>query len=958
MKEKKANKTSYAHVFLGLGGSLFMIMLSSTNLYEIAELKTYDQRFLQRTAIFGPIRMDPNLATVNVDDRTLASEGRWQDWTRDKHAKIVRSIHEFGGRMVGFDVFFLEPSEVKVSQEQLLSLEIFNRDEVLSLVMDYDGDLASAFRESGIVYLGQYLDAMEEGDQVRPLDPEREGALETLASKGLLIPYPEGRETTLKVMRDIHPPLNSLVEAAKGVGFAQADPDVDGTRRKFPLVLFYEGRIVPSLALIMVCDYLQVPLTNIKVEEGEGYIRLPNAHMTDGGVKDIEIPIDPKGQLLVNWAGGFLETFQSFPHITISRLSEDRKALEALRIVKRIFVEYPEAQGDFEQLVALAQQQGVHDPGLVGGYQASLEVAGLMEQAVRADPHVKTSEVFAQLFGLTMEQVPADLGPDSPASEIEQFAPSEEYVSQVRGLLTTLDAVRINNLVAQQMDRDGIATPEQIASRIPGVSTEKASVSVEILGKIIQDGKVQATDRPLYFPPFKPITILSMGKVQQVTPDDIKGKVFFYGLTATGTHDINPTPYEAGYPLVGIYPNVFNTIITENFLKRVSDLMNDLVVLGLGLLMGFMVPRFKALDGALWMVILMVSYIVGAFLLFTHGGIWIDLVGPVGTLVFGYLSITIYNYIQKEKERDFVQGAFGHYLDPKVVENLVENPEMVDRLGGEERLMTVFFSDVASFSTICENLMPTDLVALLNQYLTEMCDLIGKQGGTIDKFEGDAIIAFYGAPIPTEDHAERAVLACIDMQDEIDKLRKGWEERGEMTELRQKWAEEGRGDFFQVRMGVNTGRMVVGNMGSKTRVDYTVMGDAVNLAARLETAGKQYGVLTMISEETYEKTAGIIEARLLDAIRVVGKEEPVKVFEILGRKGQVDPARMEASEVFAKGYEMYTQKKWDEAIAYFEAALKARPNEGPSHVFVKRCQEYKLNPPPADWDSVYTLESK
>ena len=374
MKEKKANKTSYAHIFLGLGGSLFMIMLSSTNLYEIAELKTYDQRFLQRTAIFGPIRMDRNLATVNVDDRTLASEGRWQDWTRDKHAKIVRSIHEFGGRMVGFDVFFLEPSEVKVSQEQLQSLEIFNREEVLSLVRDYDGELASAFRESGIVYLGQYLDALEEGDHVRPLEPERKAALETMASKGLFIPYPEGREATLKKMRDIHPPLNSLVEAAKGVGFAQADPDVDGTRRKFPLVLFYEGRIVPSLALIMLCDYLQVPLTNIKVEEGEGYIRLPNAHTADGEVKDIEIPIDPKGKILVNWAGGFLETFQSFPHITISRLSEDRKALDALRIVKRIFVEHPEAQGDFEQLVALSSARGGtrprpcgRVPGIPGG---------------------------------------------------------------------------------------------------------------------------------------------------------------------------------------------------------------------------------------------------------------------------------------------------------------------------------------------------------------------------------------------------------------------------------------------------------------------------------------------------------------------------------------------------------------------------------------------------------------
>ncbi|OGG47078.1 MAG: hypothetical protein A3F84_13970 [Candidatus Handelsmanbacteria bacterium RIFCSPLOWO2_12_FULL_64_10] len=959
MNAQKSKKISYFYLFIGIGVSLLMALLAYFNVtfYEVAELKTYDQRFLLRTAIFGPIQMDPNLATVDVDNATLTHEGRWQDWTRDKHTKIIRALHEFGAAMLGFDVFFVEPSRKSVAQEQLQELEAVDRASVLKLIRDYDAEMAVATRETGNVYLGQFLEELEEGDRVSPLEPARQEALAALEGRGFITPYPEAGRSTIRKIREIHPPLKPLVEAARGVGFAQAFPDLDGTRRRFPLVLLYENRLMPSLALIMLCDYLRVPLASVQVVEGK-HVRLPGAHLPGGRVKDIFIPIDAKGQMLVNWAGEFLQTFLHYPHVTISLLAQDRKALDALRAVKQINIERPEAMQDPARLLDLARQRGIDDAGLVTGYQASLQAASLMEQAVLADPQVRNAHVFAQLFGLPPDQVPADLGPDSPAEAILKFAPSDDYVGQIRDLLKTLDDVRVNNLVAQRMEKNGLATPEQIAAGLPDLSVDRVRRSLETLRYNLRGGQVQPADRPLFFPPLQPITFGNRGKQQQVTAEDMKGKVLFYGLTATATHDLNPTPYEPAYPLVGIYPNVFNTVLTENFLRKAPGWLNDLVILGLGLLIGLTIPRFKALDGAIWMLILLIVYVVGAFLLFTHGGLWIDVVGPVSTLVLGYLSITLYNYVQKEKEKDFVQGAFGHFLDPKVVENLVEHPELVEQLGGEERVMTAFFSDIASFSTMSENLTPTGLVTLLNEYLTEMCDIIGHHGGTIDKFEGDMIIAFYGAPIPYEDHAERAVLACVDMQAKLVELRRGWEERGEFVELRKKWADEGRGEFLRARMGVNTGRMVVGNMGSRTRVDYTIMGDAVNLASRLEGAGKQYNVVTMITHDTYERAQGAIEARQMDALRVVGKEEPVKVYEILGRRGQVDPARAEAAALFARGYEMYTQQYWDEAIAYFEAALKAYPNDGPSQIFVKRCQAFKLNPPPTNWDAVHTLESK
>jgi adenylate cyclase len=273
----------------------------------------------------------------------------------------------------------------------------------------------------------------------------------------------------------------------------------------------------------------------------------------------------------------------------------------------------------------------------------------------------------------------------------------------------------------------------------------------------------------------------------------------------------------------------------------------------------------------------------------------------------------------------------------------MDDPSMLN-LGGERKELTAFFSDIQGFSTISESMEADELVHFLNEYLTEMCDIILKYDGTIDKFEGDAIIAFFGAPIYFEDHAVRACLCAVDIQER-------------MKELRKKWTEEGRHEIH-MRIGLNTGDMVVGNMGSADRMDYTMMGDSVNLAARLEEAGKQYRIYTMISEFTYEEAKEHIEVRELDITRVVGKEKPVKVYEILGRKGQVSPEKMKVVELFQEGLELYKNRYWMDAVVKFMAAIELDPHDGPSHVFMARCEEYNENPPSAGWDGVYTMTKK
>ena len=258
--------------------------------------------------------------------------------------------------------------------------------------------------------------------------------------------------------------------------------------------------------------------------------------------------------------------------------------------------------------------------------------------------------------------------------------------------------------------------------------------------------------------------------------------------------------------------------------------------------------------------------------------------------------------------------------------------------------MTAYFSDIAGFSSFSENMTPTELVNVLNDYLTEMCNIIIASEGTVDKFEGDAIIAFWGAPAIQEAHAKLACFASIDMNQAL-------------VPLRARWAEDGR-PAINVRMGLNTGPMVVGNMGSAQRMNYTIMGDTVNLASRLEGANKAYGSDIMIAEATYLAAQEFVDVRELDTLRVVGKSEPVKVYQLLDRKGETKGLMADLVTQYEKGLKLYKERDYAAAKAAFKLSLAIAESDGPSKTYVARCDEYMKNPPRDDWDGVFTLDSK
>lgn len=299
------------------------------------------------------------------------------------------------------------------------------------------------------------------------------------------------------------------------------------------------------------------------------------------------------------------------------------------------------------------------------------------------------------------------------------------------------------------------------------------------------------------------------------------------------------------------------------------------------------------------------------------------------------------------KER--IKDTFGKYVDPRIVQSLLDQPDIATA-AGERRLVTVFFSDIEGFTSIGESLTPGGLVTVINEYFTVMSEPITRHGGIIDKYIGDAIMAFWAPPfVPSGEQASRACLAALD---QLALLPDYQQALPDLMGVRQGVPQ------VRMRIGIATGEVVIGNIGSQKVKGYTVMGDAVNLASRLEGAAKQYGVRMLISERTVEMVRGDIDTREVDAIRVTGKTEPARVFEILGRKGTLPAARVELRDTFEEALAAYRAGRWDAAEQGFRHCLALDPADAPSRLFCERIAAFRVTPPPADWDGVWTMGHK
>ncbi|MDD5454510.1 MAG: CHASE2 domain-containing protein [Candidatus Ratteibacteria bacterium] len=472
---------------------------------------------------------------------------------------------------------------------------------------------------------------------------------------------------------------------------------------------------------------------------------------------------------------------------------------------------------------------------------------------------------------------------------------------------------------------------------ITSVSVGDKNIPVDTSGAILID----------YSVPFKTFTTYSFVDVMNGTvdsPRDFKDKVVLIGITDPGlVRDTWTTPTDTVVPGIKIHAQAIYTILNNWFIfysrtlvsnvhqrkmlngsfiyySDVVNLYNILAIIFLGAVLVIAIPKFQhASYGAYMSVLLVVGYGFAAFYLLKNMRLWLNIIYPISSIALVYTVETLYRALTTERKARQIRGAFQTYVPPQIVDELIKNPDKM-KLGGERKNVSILYSDVKGFTTISEKLSPEELVELMNSYLTPMSDIVFEHEGTLDKYIGDAVLAFYGAPLPQEDHHLRAVISALDM---VKMLR----------DLRIKWQKENK-PLIDIGIGINSGEVSVGNMGSHMRFAYTVMGDNVNLTQRIEELTRIYRNNILMSEFTYQKIKEKILCREIDEVTVRGRTRALKIYEPICRMKEKTSQTENIVKYFETGLNLYRVKNFPEAEKEFKEVLKLAPEDGPSKYYL------------------------
>jgi adenylate cyclase len=529
-------------------------------------------------------------------------------------------------------------------------------------------------------------------------------------------------------------------------------------------------------------------------------------------------------------------------------------------------------------------------------------------------------------------------------------------------------------LALQTLMRHFGVEPEQVHGRLGDalhlpVRGREVRIPMDARGRVLVNYRHEALNAPSIFPTYSYRGLLLGLHARHVEPNPnalppplLRGKIAIIGLFATGNADAGPTPLSPFSPLPLVHANLVDNVLGEDFAREADPRW----VWALALVVGWLAVGLTAGRSVNLLVtgtvLVAGAYVAAAFGAWIAASLWLPLVGPLtgfGLLQFLLIARRI---VEEQRAKQAIQGMFGAYVSPQVVERLV-SAGTPPRLGGHEETVTAYFSDIQGFSGFSERLPAPRLVELMNEYLTACTDIVQEEGGTLDKYIGDAVVAMFGAPVPQPDHAYRACVSALRVQRRLGELREKWRAEGDrwppvVAEMRS-------------RIGLNSGRVVVGNMGSRTRFNYTMMGDDVNLAARMESGAKSWGSFLLCTESTRSACVAHggdrILFRPLGRIVVKGRTQAVPIFDVVGFREDLAPSVLECLGRFAEGLGRFHAQDWDAAERAFRLSLALEPLQpgrdpgvasNPSQVFLDLVGSLRSRSPGPDWDGVHRMTEK
>jgi len=903
---------NWKSLLTGFAAAGFFSLLYIAGIFGPLEDRTYDLflRFRsnrERTA---------DVTFLDVDDNAIAYNGVFP-WPRSITADALLRLKEYGARMAIFDIEYIDHGPQGVDTiylNQGLPAD-FSRSfsEINSAASDIFSALGSGrLRRADIDNYAQAFAGIVNDEQnklfARAQSIARDNDLYLIQSSALFgrswatlnlrTEPPFGEQAERRPMAEEHfsYPVKAAPNANKGK-FTDILPALPG------FALSAQGAGYTNVEIdtdgvrrrIYLAQnihdhwYLQLafaPLINYwgkpEIELDNHRLLIKDAQFPNGVTKDITIPLDGKSRMMLDWPK---ENYKdSYKHISFEQFS----LLEDLEVGMEQYVR------------ALAAE----DIPFFAQFDSSLAripfITGDLAELFDAIRTVKTTALEL-------------------CSE-ESFAAYVEYRSQSRGLIRELLSIDPGARVS--------ALIPDLAARFP--ANEDA----------IRDIAAYIATMAEYLT----INLEKYGEVTAKIENMVRDKFCILGRVDTGTTDMGANPFYGEYINVGTHGVVLDMILSQTFILPIGEIWLILFVL-IFVTLFFLVsaqlsPVIRAASG----FVITALIIAAAAGLFRFMGIYFSPLLATFALISAVIVREIISYAGSEQEKQFIRKAFSTYVSQDVVKEIIADPSRL-QLGGTMRHMSAIFTDVQGFSTISEKLDPERLVHLLNLYLSAMSDVVLEEKGTIDKYEGDAIIAFFGAPVDIPDHALRACLSAITMKRVEKKLNETVMKDGLSPSP------------LLTRIGINTGNMVAGNMGTGNKMNYTIMGNAVNLAARLEGVNKQYGTWILASDATIRETGEKILTRRLDRVRVVGINEPVQLHELLNTLENASPQEKQLVAIFHQALDYYNNHRWKEAAQGFRESL-AIENGGPSAKYLKRCETFLKEPPPDSWDGVSNLTEK